>query len=159
MKRRLTVVFLSALLAFPAAAARRRSVAPVVADDLAILFVETAAADGTFIAAGGDAWLDVKEVAKTAGDHHTRVGRSFGIRIVRTSSSTAGTISITARLASTDGRTSMRLDGKPLTELPMVVDAHAVVGAVVMHRLDIEINDAVAPGAIAASIAWDVTAQ
>jgi len=53
----------------------------------------------------------------------------------------------------------MRLDGKPLTEAAMLVDAHAPIGSVVFHTLEIEISDAAAPGPIAASIAWEVNAQ
>jgi len=161
MHRQLALVTLAALLAMPSSAARRHAAAPVVSDVLSIVFVEPAAADGTFTAAGGDAWLDVKEVAHTGGskEHSSRIRRRFGVRIVRSTGSASGMATITSRLASTDGRTSMHLDGKPLTEASMIVDAHAAIGAVIFHTLEIEVSDAVAPGAITASIAWEVTAQ
>jgi hypothetical protein len=161
MHRQLAFVILAALLALPASAARRRSATPVVSDDLSIVFVEPAAADGTFTAAGGDAWLDVKDVARLPGsrEHSTRLRRRFGVRLLRSSGSASGMATITARLQSTDGRMSMRLDGMPLTEAPMVVDLHASVGAVAFHTLEIEVSDSVAPGAIAASVNWEVNAQ
>lgn len=161
MKRQFAIVLLAALLALPASAARRRSAAPVLDDALSIVFVDAPAADGSFTAAGGDAWLDVRDVARHAGSHirGARVQRRFGIRIVRTAGSASGMATIQARLESTDGRTSMRLDGKLLTEAPVIIDTHAAIGAVVFHTLEIEISDAVAPGPIAAAITWDVTAQ
>jgi hypothetical protein len=161
MHRSLALMILAVVLALPASGARRRSVAPVLSDALSIVFVEAAAADGSFTAAGGDAWLDVKDVARVPGnrEHSTRVRRRFGLRLVRTNNSAPGMATITARLASTDGRTSMRLDGKPLTEAPIVVDLHATIGAVAFHTLEIEVSDSVASGAIAASISWEVTAQ
>ena len=163
MARQLIGVILTALLALPASAARGRAVAPVIGDTFSIVFLDGTAADGAFIAAGGEAWLDVKGVSHDGSrrEHGTHVQRRFGVRVVRTSGSASGTgtVTITARLESSDGRTSMRLDGKPLTEVPTIVDAHAAIGTVGFHILDIEISDAVAPGPIAAAVAWDVNAQ
>lgn len=161
MKRQFAIVLLAALLALPAAAARRRPASPVLDDVLSIIFVDAPAADGSFTAAGGDAWLDVRDVARHAGSHirGARVQRRFGIRIVRTAGTASGTVTIQARIGSSDGRTSMRLDGKLLTEAPVLIDPHAAIGAVVFHTLEIEVSDTVAPGPIAAAITWDVIAQ
>lgn len=161
MDRQIAIVLLAVLLALPASAGRRRAAAPVIDDTLSIVFVDAPAGDGTFTAAGGDAWLDVRDVAHHAGSNArgSRVQRRFGIRVVRTGNSASGTATITARLASSDGRTSMRIDGKPITEAAAVVDAHAVIGAITVHMLEIEISDEVAPGPIAASITWEVIAQ
>ncbi len=161
MYRQFAPVMLVVLLALPASAARMRAVAPVIGNPLSIVFVDAPAADGTFTAVGGDAWLDVKDVAHSTGrrEHGTHVQRRFGVRVVRTIGSGSGTATLTARLESSDGRTSMRLDGKPLTEGSTIVDAHAEIGSVVFHTLEIEISDAVAPGAIAAAVAWEVNAQ
>jgi hypothetical protein len=160
MHRQIAIVLLTVLLALPAAAARRRSAAPVVSDALSIVFVD-AGTDGSFTSAGAEAWLDVKDVAHNAGirQRGTRLQRRIGIRVVRTSGAATGMATITARLDSSDGRTSMRLDGKPLTEAMLIVDAHAAIGAVAFHILEIEISDAIAPGPIAAAITWEVTAQ
>jgi hypothetical protein len=160
MHRQIAIVLLAVLLALPASAARRRSAAPVVSDALSIVFVD-AGTDGGLTSAGEDAWLDVKDLARTAGSRQrgTRVQRRIGIRVVRTSGAATGMATITARLDSSDGRTSMRLDGKPLTEAILIVDPHAAIGAVAFHILEIEISDAIAPGPIAAAISWEVTAQ
>jgi hypothetical protein len=161
MRRQFAIVLLAAFLALPVSAARRRSAAPVVDDALSIVFVDAPAADGSFTAAGGDAWLDVRDVARHAGSHirGARVQRRFGIRIVRTAGAASGMATITARLESSDGRTSMRLDGKLLTEATVIIDPHAAIGAIVFHTLEIEISDAVAPGPIAAAISWDLITQ
>jgi hypothetical protein len=161
MKKQYAIVFLAALLASPASAGRRRSAAPVDNNALSIVFVDGSPANGTLAAAGSDAWLDAKEIAHHAGSHErgTRVQQRFGIRIVRTAGSAAGMAVVTAYLESSDGRTSMRLDGKLLTDAPVIIDAHAAIGAVVFHTLEIEINDAVAPGPTASAIGWEATAQ
>lgn len=163
MIRQFVIVILTALLALPASATRGRAVSPVIGDSLSIVFVDGTAADGAFIAAGGDAWLDMKGVSHNASgrEHGTHVQRRFGVRVVRTSgaASGTGTVTITARVESSDGRTSMRLDGKPLSEVPTIVEAHAAIGAVGFHILEIEISDAVAPGPIAAAVSWEINAQ
>jgi hypothetical protein len=162
MKRQFAIVLLAALLALPASAARSRAAKPVIDDALSIVFVDAPAADSSFTAAGGDAWLDVRDVAAGhAGSHQRgpRVQRRFGLRLVRTAGTASGMATVTAHLESTDGRTSMRLDGKLLSEAPVIIDTHAPIGAVVFHTLEIEISDAVAPGPIAAAITWEVTAQ
>lgn len=157
MVRQLALVILAALMALPASA-RGRAVPPVIDNTLSIVFIDAAATEGSFTAVGGDAWLDLKDVAHSAGrrEHGTHVLRRFGVRIVRTSGSGSGTVTITARLESSDGRTSIRLDGKPLTEAATIVDAHAAIGSVVFHTLEIEISDSVPAGPIAAAVAWEV---
>ncbi|HSY49250.1 MAG TPA: hypothetical protein VLC46_10600 [Thermoanaerobaculia bacterium] len=163
MARQLAFMILTALLALPASASRGRAVAPVIGDTLSIIFVDGTAADGAFMAAGGEAWLDMKGVSHNASgrEHGTHVLRRFGVRVVRTSGSASGTgtVTITARIESSDGRTSIRLDGRPLTELPTIVDAHAAIGAVGFHIIEIEISDAVAPGPVATTVTWEVNAQ
>jgi len=162
MKRQLALLLVAALLALPASAARRRSAAPVAGDTLSIVFVDAGAGGDGLTAAGEEAWLDVNNVAHPVGGrgHVTRVSRRFGVRVVPTNGvATSGAVTIKARLQSSDGRTTMRLDGKLLTEAPAIVDFHAAIGAVAVHVLDIEINDSVAPGPIAAAISWEIVAQ
>jgi hypothetical protein len=102
MHRSLALMILAVVLALPASAARRRSVAPMINDDvISIIFVEPTAGDGSFTAAGGDAWIDVKDVARVPGnrEHSTTVRRRFGLRLVHSTNSVAGMATITARLA------------------------------------------------------------
>jgi hypothetical protein len=57
---------------------------------------------------------------------------------------------VSAHLESTDDRTSMRLDGKLLTDAPVVIDTHATNRPVTFTPA-VEISDTVAPGPIAAA--------
>jgi hypothetical protein len=87
------------------------------------------------------------------------VRRQIGIRIVRSDGTAWGTARVEARLESTDGREKVWIDGQPLTTVPLVVEAHAAVGAVTVHRIEIEVPENVPAGAISASIGWDVTTE
>jgi len=70
-----------------------------------------------------------------------------------------GTASVTARLTSQDGRSTLRIDGKPVAGIPVVIDARATVGVMTIHTLEIEVPDSVAAGPLAASITWEATTQ
>jgi hypothetical protein len=144
----------------PVYAARRRATAPPTAA-LSIEFVDVPAAGATLIAAGSDAWVDVKNVSQQAGStgKSVRVRRQFGIRILRAGGVSWGTAIITARLNSPDGRSSLQIDGQTLSSTPVVVSSRAVVGAMTIHTLEIEVPDSVAAGPLAASISWEVTTQ
>ena len=144
----------------PLYAARRRSAAPTSAA-LSIEFVDVPAAGTTLTAAGSDAWVDVKTVSQRAGStgKSAQVRRQFGIRILRAGGVSWGTAMVTARLNSPDGRSSLRIDGQPLSSTPVVVSARAAVGALSIHTLEIEVPESVAAGPLAASISWEVTTQ
>ncbi|HXH41984.1 MAG TPA: hypothetical protein VNN08_25390, partial [Thermoanaerobaculia bacterium] len=88
MIRPLALVILAVLMALPASA-RGRAVPPVIDNTLSIVFIDAVAAEGSLTAVGGDAWLDLKDVAHKTGrrEHGTRVQRRFGVRVVRTSGS------------------------------------------------------------------------
>jgi hypothetical protein len=122
----------------PLYAARRRAAAPTSAA-LSIEFVDVPAAGATLTAAGSDAWVDLKTVSQQAGStgKSVRVRRQFGIRILRAGGVSWGTAMVTARLNSPDGRSSMRIDGQPLSSTPVVVSARAAVGALSIHTLEI----------------------
>jgi hypothetical protein len=62
-------------------------------------------------------------------------------------------------LDSPDGRSSLRIDGKSLAGLPVVVNARAVIGAMTIHTLEVEVLDSATPGPLAASISWEVATQ
>lgn len=147
-------------VSLPLSAARRRAAAPP-AGALSIEFVDVPAAGTTLIAAGADAWIDLNTVSQRAGSmgKSIRVRRQFGIRILRTGGLSWGTATVTARMDSPDGRSSLRIDGKLVAGMPVVVDARASVGAMTIHTLEIEVLDSVAAGPLAASISWEVTTQ
>jgi hypothetical protein len=147
-------------VSLPLHAARRRAAAPA-ASALSIEFVDVPAAGTRLLAVGSDAWVDLKTVSEQPGSigKSVRVRRPFGIRIIRTGGVSWGTAIITARLDSSDGRSSVRVDGKPLSSMPVVIETRVAVGATTIHTLEIEVSDSVAAGPLAASISWEVTAQ
>jgi hypothetical protein len=141
--------------ALPLRAERRRAAAPPE-ETLSIAFVEVGSGDESLKAAGSEAWLELNAVIHSGNERTTRLRRRIGIRIERAGNATAGTAVIVARLESWDGRATYRLDGRPLTAAPFIVDAHAAVGTVTVHTLDIEIPTEAAAGPLAASVAWEV---
>ena len=156
-----TLAILVIIAALPAmAAGRRRAVAPPD-DSLSIAFVEAGSGDGSLTGAGSEAWLDLKSVngLGKSRERVTRIRRRIGVRVMRSGGVAWGTAVITARLESWDGRATFRLDGRSLTAIPIVVDAHAAVGTVVYHTLEIEVPISMPEGPLAASIAWEVTAE
>jgi predicted secreted protein len=154
----LAAILLLAFSALSLAAAEKR-VARTETSTLAIAFVDVAPAAGTLTAADNDAWLEVHALSHKPGSREavTRMRRQVGVRIVRSGETAVGTARITARLESWDGRATVRIDGRTLTAAPLLVDAHAAVGAVAVHQLEIEVPVSVPAGPLAASIAWEVT--
>ena len=144
--------------ALPMSAQRRRTVAPPE-ETLSIVFVEAGSSDGSLKAAGSEAWLELDAITHEGTARSTKLRRKFGIRIERAGNATAGTAAIVARLESWDGRATYRLDGRPLTTAPFVVDAHAAVGTVTVHTLDIEIPIEAAAGSLSASVTWEATSN
>jgi hypothetical protein len=157
---KIVVLVLCFAVSLPLHAARRR-VAAVPADGLSIEFVNVPSAGVELLAAGSDAWVDVNTVSQRAGSTGTsvRVRRQFAIRILRVGGVSWGTAMVTARLDSTDGRSSLRIDGQALGNTPVVVCSRTTVGAMTIHTLEVEVLDSVAAGPLAASISWEVTAQ
>jgi hypothetical protein len=162
MKDSLKIVVLALCLAvsLPLQADRRHAAAPP-ADALSIQFVDVPAAGATLMTAGSDAWVDLKSLSQQAGStgKSIRVRRQFGIRLIRAGGVSWGTATVTARLESPDGRSSLRIDGRPVAAAPVVIDARAAVGATTIHTLEIEVPDSVPSGPLAASISWEVTTQ
>jgi len=162
MKYSMKILVLALCLAvsLPLYAARRRAAAPPSAA-LSIEFVDVPAAGTTLMAAGSDAWVDLKTVSQQAGSmgKSLRVRRQFGIRILRAGGASWGTAIVTARLDSPDGRSSLRIDGQVLGSTPIVVISRAAVGALTIHILEIEVSNSVPAGPLAASISWEVTTQ
>jgi hypothetical protein len=156
---KIVTLVVCAALALPLCAARRRAAA-APAGALSIEFVDVPASGATLLAAGSDAWVDVNTVSQAgATGKSVRVRRQFGVRIVRTGGVSWGTATVTARVDSPDGRSSLRIDGQALGSMPIVVSARAAIGATNIHTLEIEVRDSVTEGPLAASIAWEVTTQ
>lgn len=157
---KILVLALCLAVSLPLYAARRRAAAPPSAA-LSIEFVDVPAAGTTLMAAGSDAWVDLKTVSQQAGSmgKSLRVRRQFGIRILRAGGASWGTAIVTARLDSPDGRSSLRIDGQVLGSTPIVVISRAAVGALTIHILEIEVSNSVPAGPLAASISWEVTTQ
>lgn len=154
----LATLLLLAFSALSLAAAEKR-VARTETTALAIAFVDVASANGSLTTADNDAWLEVRTLSHQPGSHErvTRLRRQVGIRIVGKGEVAAGTARISARLESWDGRATVRIDGRTLTAAPLLVDAHAAIGAVAVHQIEIEVPVSVPAGPLAASIAWEVT--
>lgn len=160
MKRMMTAVLvLLVSAALPLRAEERRRAAAPPEEMLSIVFVEVGSSDESLKAAGSEAWLDLNAVTHEGTERSTRLRRRFGIRIERAGNATAGTAAIVARLESWDGRATYRLDGRPLTAATFLVDAHAAVGSVTFHTLDIEIPIEAAAGPLSASVAWEVNSN
>jgi hypothetical protein len=162
MKNSLTIAVLVLCMAvtLPLRSERRRASAPP-AGTLSIEFVDVPEQGAPLIAAGSDAWIDVRTISQQAGTggKSVRVRRRFGIRIVRAGGASWGTAVVTARLDSPDGRSSVRINGQLLASTPVVVSARAAIGAVTVHLLEIEVANTVAEGPLAASISWEATTQ
>ena len=159
MRRMMTaamVLLVSAAL--PMRAERRRATAPPE-QTLSIVFVEIESSDASLKAAGSEAWLDLNAVTHEGSARSTKLRRKFGIRIERAGNASAGTAVIVARLESWDGRATYRLDGRPLTAAPSIVDANAAVGTVIVHTLEIEVPTEAAAGPLAASVAWEISSN
>jgi hypothetical protein len=150
----------TALVVWPAHAARHRAVA-VPSPALSIQFVDVATEGAVFMAAGSDAWIDTDAMSKRAGStgQSMRVRSRFGVRILRAGAMSWGTATVTARLNSPDGRSSITIDGQRLGNMAIVVSPRAAVGTVTIHTIEIEVSDSVAEGPLSASIHWEVTAQ
>jgi hypothetical protein len=155
----IAVLVLLVSAALPVSAERRRATGPPV-ETLSIVFVEAGSSDASLKAAGSEAWLDLSTVSHhESSGRSTRIRRKFGIRIERSGNASAGTAAIVVRLESWDGRATYRLDGRPLTAAPFVVEANAAVGNVSVHTLDIEVPTEAAAGPLSASLAWEVTSN
>jgi len=154
----LTVILL--LAADLQAGERRRALRPVVADEISVTFVSLAA-DASVAGSVSDAVLDVGRIAQQplhgrAAQRTTRQ-QTVGIRIDGSGRSMQGTATLRAHLEDADPRYSIRIDGITLGSAPLLIDARVPIGAVVPHRIEIDVPVTAAEGLLTASIRWDVT--
>jgi hypothetical protein len=124
--------------------------AAAAAGSLGITFVD---GGNTLTASGNEAWLDLDRV----GGHSAHLRRRIGVQLVRDDGSTWGSASLIARLDATDGRSNIRIDGRPLPAgVPLLVEAHAAVGRISWHTLEVDVPPSAAEGALSAAITWEV---
>ena len=115
------------------------------AAELAIVFVGMSGS-------GSDAVLDTGMVSGPRG----AIVRTLGIRL-DSGTRTTGTAVVRVWLESHDERTAIRIDGMSIGTLPRILDAHAPLGRVIAHRLEIDVPPDVPEGAVASSIRWEAT--
>ena len=160
MKTILTAVLCVSLVA-PALGAATRAVRRHVPAPLSITFENAGQSQGTLTASDGNGWLELPEMVHqpVSREPLTRVRRRFAVRIDRAGQQAGGTARLTARLESWDGRALVLLNGRRLTAAPQLVDAHVIVGQPAFHQLEITVAVNVPAGPLAASIAWEATAN
>lgn len=157
MKQTLALI-LSLALTGPAFGGRRRVVAvsPAAHDEIRIAFVGVPGS-------GTDAMIDagstarVRSAARRGTKQFTTIRKTFGVRLEASGSGEGVTATLRASLESHDGRSTMRIDGIPMSTIPKVILAHAPLGVVTTHTIEIEVPAEVAEGAFASAIRWDVS--
>jgi hypothetical protein len=146
MRSFLSIAFLLILANPSIAGGRRRPAAsPAPAEELSIVFVGMSGS-------GSDAMFDAGVASRPRGV----IVRSFGLRL-DAGTRTTGTAVLRVWLESNDGRSTIRIDGIPLGTLPRVLDAHAPLGHVTTHRLEIEVPPDVDAGSFGSAIRWEAT--
>jgi len=146
MRPFLAIAFLLILTNPSIAGGRRRPAAsPAPAEEMSIVFVGMSGS-------GSDAMFDAGVASRPRGV----IVRSFGLRL-DTGTRTTGTAVLRVWLESNDGRSTIRIDGIPLGTLPRVLDAHAPLGHVTTHRLEIEVPPDVDAGNFGSAIRWEAT--
>lgn len=143
---RLSVTLLSlAVAAQLSAATRRRVVVQPVVDELSISFVAPAAAptpDGALLDAG-----------RISG----RVRQTIGVRIDRRGSGSGRAAVVRAYTDGGDGACMVRIDGLAVGVAPVVIDPQAPIGAVVVHRIAIDVPRDAAEGPLNCAVVWEVS--
>lgn len=139
--------------AAPVDAAPVRTVRP--SEDLRLVFLDGDAAP-VHQGATGDAMIDVGRVASRCvrSCARTVVRRRFRLRVE--GAGPARFVRVRAFVqASTPGQ-QVRLDGRVLTEAPLIVDAAMPLRAAVSHTLEIEIAASAREGLLAETVMWTV---
>jgi hypothetical protein len=104
----------------------------------------------------GDPLIDLGTIAGTPTQtraHSTIIRREFAIRLLSTSNPT-GMASVSAWLQVDDRRSRVRVDGRLLSDVPLIVDAAAVIGTAVRHAIEIEVPYSEPAGPFVSRITW-----
>lgn len=124
---------------------RAAAVSPVSAS-LSITFL-----DG-LVDAGTLAWKGERTKSSIA-------RRIVPMRVGQQSSEARGSVTLRAFLATTDNRSTIRVNGITLSSIPQIVERHAPVGIAFTQRLEIEVSTNEPPGALDAAIVWEVVTE
>ena len=138
--RTLLPILLAVLLAAPASAGGRRRAVSAPSGELAIAFVSVTAGSGA------DALIDAGRLSRVQ-------RRLFGIRL----DGPGKTATLRASLETLDPHCIVRVDGIVLGTAAKVIAAHATIGSVTTHTLEIEVPASAPEGTFAASLRWDVS--
>ena len=141
--RTLLSILVAALLAAPASAGgRRRAAVSAPGGEIAIAFVSVTAGSGA------DALIDAGRLS-----HVQR--RVFGIRL----DGPGKTATLRASLETVDPHCVVRVDGIVLGTAAKVIAAHAPLGSVAAHTLEIEVPPSAPEGTFSASVRWEVSTE
>ncbi|HYC58364.1 MAG TPA: hypothetical protein VEK79_02245 [Thermoanaerobaculia bacterium] len=156
--RTILITLLILALATPASARRRsRGIATGTKPQLNMSFT------GMGIDTGGDALLDAGNITRTRGPNRRMTARStvtthtFGIRVERAGGENSGSVTVRAFLEASDPRWSIRIDGKTIGTMPLVIDPTAPIGQVRMHTMELDIPTAMPEGTVFNSVVWEIT--
>jgi len=90
-----------------------------------------------------------------AGPMTHRTTEHIGVRIDSRSGGVRRAI-LRASLPNVDPNAIVRIDGITLRALPVVIDSRAEIGAMTLHRIEIEVPASAPEGALMTSIVWEV---
>lgn len=149
------VTLLAVLATSSASAAPVRGLRP--ADELRLVFL--AADQGSVLTQGmtGDASIHVGRISarcKAGGCARAVIRKSFRLRVDGAGSGRF--VRVRAFVQAGGQGKRYFLDGRPLSTVPMVVDAAAPVRVAVAHTLEIEVSAAEPDGMLAETIGWQV---
>jgi hypothetical protein len=140
-----------AFVATSASAAPRRTIRR--SEDLRLVFLAGDAAP-VHQGATGDALIDVGRVTGRCARGCPRpvIQRRFRLRI--DGGGSARFVRVRAFLQVATPGQQVRLDGRLLTEAPLIVDAATPLGVAVAHTVEIEVSPSAREGVLAESIVW-----
>ena len=104
----------------------------------------------------GNPLLDLGRIVATPGRTRassTFVRREIAIRLVSGDQGT-GMATLSAWLQADDRRSHIRVDGRLLSDVPLIIDAAAVIGTAVRHAIEIEVPYSEAAGPLVSTITW-----
>lgn len=152
MARQFLPAFLAfALVAAPAAAARRRPAVLPEPDALTITFVDAAA--GAL-----DAGPIAHEFSRRSAKGATTVTRTFGVRVDRRDGTHRGLVNLRASVEIEDPRCTLRVDGVEIHLVPATI-AMVPVGTATTHRIEIAVPVSAEEGALMTSIRWEASEE
>jgi hypothetical protein len=153
--RTLSVTALVMLLwaALPGTAPQQGTAAPGQRTGLTMTFTSV---DASTSGTTSDSSLDLGTIAGTPAQTRARstiIHREFAIRLLSSSNPTGMAI-VSAWLQVDDRRARVRIDGRLLSDAPLVVDADAVIGSAARHTIEVEVPYSEPAGPLVSRITW-----